>query len=216
MENMTTLDLGIIAIVIFLGIKGLFNGLFKELFGLIGIVGGVYVGTRLGHDAGLYINDNFLHLSNGSVISVTGFLATLIIFWFGSTLLGNFFSLLSEKSGLGSLDRLLGFTFAGAKIVMIIAVIFHATFSIKVTGETLKNSTAGSVITPYLLQIGAEIVNADFSAVVSSRESSSNNNISNDVQNIKNAIPTTEEINNAVNKKVNEIVEQKIEEEIQR
>ncbi len=215
MEHMTTLDLGITAIVILLGLKGFFNGLFKELFGLIGIIGGVYVGTRLGHDAGLYINDNFLHLQNSSVIVVTGFLATLILFWFGSTLLGNFFSMLSEKSGLGAFDRILGFSFAGAKITMIISVIFFAIFSIKVTGDSLRKNTADSILTPYLLQIGAKIVNADFSAIVSSNsnnqtEKNHQTEISKEIENIKNSILTVEQINEKVNNTIGEIVEEQL------
>jgi membrane protein required for colicin V production len=170
MENLTTLDLGLIAFVILLSLKGFFNGLFKELFGLIGIIGGVFVGTRLGHEAGNYINENFLHLENGSVISVTGFLATLIAFWVVMTLIGNLLSTLTDKSGLGSINKLLGFGFAGIKITLILAVITHALLSIKVVESSAEEYVAGSQVVPQLQEVGAMIINQDFTAMVQKTE----------------------------------------------
>jgi len=172
MDNLTTLDLGLIAFVILLSLKGFFNGLFKELFGLIGIIGGVFVGTRLGHEAGNYINENLLHLENGSVISVTGFLATLIAFWVVMTLIGNLLSTLTEKSGLGSINKLLGFAFAGVKITLILAVITHALLSIKVVESSAEEHIAGSQVIPQLREVGSVIINQDFTAMVQKTEES--------------------------------------------
>jgi len=39
-------DLAIGSIVLILGLKGLMSGFIKELFGLAGLVGGVYFGSR--------------------------------------------------------------------------------------------------------------------------------------------------------------------------
>jgi membrane protein required for colicin V production len=210
MENMTTLDVGIVAIVILLGLKGFFNGLFKELFGLIGIVGGVFVGTRLGYEAGIYINDNLLHLENPSVISVTGFLATLIIFWVGMTILGNFLSMLSSKSGLGGINRLLGFAFASVKIFLIFAVITHALLNVKVVADSMATKTEGSIVVPYLQEAGAYIVNADFSAIVTKAEEKSGFDLDETISKVKEALPSTEEISTEVNEQIEKVVEEKL------
>lgn len=207
MENMTTLDLGIVALIIFLSLKGLFNGFFKELFGLLGIVGGVFVGTRLGYEAGQYVNNNLLHLQNDSVISVTGFLVAFIGVWFGMTLLGNLFSTLSSKSGLGAVDKILGFIFSGTKIFLIIAIITHSLLSVKIIKEKAsENETiTNSVVIPYLQETGAYVVNADFSAMVEKAEKKSGIDLDETVEQIKDALPTTEEINNEVDKQVDEV-----------
>jgi membrane protein required for colicin V production len=42
MENISLLDLISIALIILLGIKGVFRGFIKEVFGLVGIIGGIY------------------------------------------------------------------------------------------------------------------------------------------------------------------------------
>jgi membrane protein required for colicin V production len=207
MENMTTVDLGIVAFILFLSLKGLFNGFMKELFGLIGIVGGVFVGTRLGHEAGMYINENLLHLENGSVISVTGFLASLILFWVGMTILGNILSALTNKSGLGLVNRILGFAFSGLKISMIVAIVVHALLTVEVLKDSTEEHVAGSQIVPPLQEIGAYLVDADFSAVVSKAEEKTGLELEEPLKEIGEAISDTvdsakEELSRAVEKEV--------------
>ena len=43
MQDFSLFDLIIIAITLLLGLKGLFRGLVKEVFGLLGIVGAIFV-----------------------------------------------------------------------------------------------------------------------------------------------------------------------------
>ncbi len=170
MENMTAVDIGVLALIILLSLKGLINGFIKEISGLIGIIGGIYIGTRLGHEAGLYINENLFHLQNESVIVVTGSLAIFIIFWVGMTILGNMLSLIMNKAGLGIVNMSLGFLFAGTKIALIVSIIIHALLSVKVIDDSLVGYTEDSVVIPELKEIGGYIVNADFSAVVNKTE----------------------------------------------
>lgn len=204
-ENMTSVDLGIIGFILFLSLKGFFNGFFKELFGLIGIIGGVFVGTRLGHEAGLYINDNFLHLENGSVISVTGFLATLIIFWVGMTIIGNILSAISNKSGLSTVNQLLGFAFAGAKMALILSIIIHSLLSVKVIQESAIKFTENSQVIPKLQELGALVVNADFSTMVSKTEEETGINLDETLENIGT------DLQKISNDAVKEIVNQELE-----
>jgi membrane protein required for colicin V production len=212
MENMTTLDLAIVGIVVFLGLKGFFNGLFKELFGLLGIVGGIFVGTRLGHEAGIYINNTFLHLENPSVISVTGFLGAFLLFWFGMTLLGNLLSVITSKSGLGIFDRVLGFAFAGAKVFLILAVIVHALLGIKVTKDRVLSVAGDSLALPYLQATGAYIVNADFSAIVTEAEEKTGINLDEAVESVKSSLPSADEVDQKIDDVINDVVEEKISE----
>jgi len=212
MENMTSIDFGIIGFILFLGFKGLFNGFFKELFGLIGVIGGVFIGTRLGQEAGVYINDNFLHLDNSSVIVITGFLASFIAFWIGMTILGKIFSAFTDKIGLGAFDKLLGFAFAGAKVAMIFAVIIHSLLAVKVIQDSSKEYTENSIVIPYLQEMGSYIINADFSAMVSQAEEKTGLDLDETIQKVKDAMPTSEEVQNGVNKVVETTVNQQLSE----
>jgi membrane protein required for colicin V production len=216
MESLTTIDIVLVGLILFLGLKGLFNGLFRELFGLIGIVGGVFVGTRLGHEAGMYINENFLHLENPSVITVTGFLATLILFWVGMNILGNLLSRLSSASGLGIFDKVFGFAFSALKIAMVLAVVIHALLTIKVLKDSTEEYTKDSATVPIFQEMGAFIVNADFSAVVNKVEEKTGiEGLGDDLKDVGESIGNT--INEGLStaeKKLGEAVESEVSKEV--
>jgi membrane protein required for colicin V production len=61
MTDFNYFDVTIAAIVLILGIKGFMQGFFKEVFGLIGLVLGVYFAARLAPEAAIFIDTNFLH-----------------------------------------------------------------------------------------------------------------------------------------------------------
>ncbi|HSR73237.1 MAG TPA: CvpA family protein, partial [Sulfurovum sp.] len=109
MMDFNYFDVTISAIVLILGIKGFMQGFIKEVFGLLGLIAGVYFGSRLSEKAADFIDTNFLHLENTSLMKLIGFMAILIIVWTGATLLGAILSKLTSESGLGFLNRLFGF-----------------------------------------------------------------------------------------------------------
>lgn len=84
--DMSTLDFNyfdavIASIVIILGIKGMMNGFIKEFFGLVGLVGGVYIAARMAHTAGEFIDKNLYHMENSTVLQLVGFIAILALVW---------------------------------------------------------------------------------------------------------------------------------------
>ena len=55
---MSMFDGIILAITLILAIKGFFNGFLKEIAGLIGIIGGLYLASVYFHQAGMYISNH--------------------------------------------------------------------------------------------------------------------------------------------------------------
>jgi len=167
LENPTVLDFALIGLIVFLGLKGLFNGFFKEVFGIVGLIGGIFLGTRFGSEAGQYINENFLHLDDNKVIVFTGFLATMIIVWLSMNLVSWLLSKITDATGLGAVNKVLGFVFASAKVTLILAVIFHALLSVKVVADFAyeKEDIKNSELLPHLQKVGAYIINVDFSQI---------------------------------------------------
>jgi len=166
MENFTMInfnyfDVTIAAIVLILGIKGFMNGVIKEIFGLAGLVGGVYFGSRFSDTAATFINDNFLQMQNPSLLKLLGFLAVLIVVWMGATLLGSILSTLSSVSGLGFINRLLGFIAGGGKYFIIFALIVTALSNITLIKDNLGKYVKESILYPYLLKTGSVIIHLD-------------------------------------------------------
>jgi len=148
-------------IILLLGLKGIINGFFKEVFGLIGIIGGIFIASRVGDQVGQYLNDAIFNFSNPSAISFTGFLVTLAAFWLLMIIIGFAFKKLSSLSGLGPIDKILGFVFGAGKFFLIAAVIAFAVYNIKAIHTTLENSMKESVLFPILVETGKYIMKID-------------------------------------------------------
>ncbi len=148
-------------IILLLGLKGIINGFFKELFGLIGIIGGLFIASRFGDNLGEYLNNLIFNFSSPSAVSFLGFLTTLAIFWLLMILIGYAFKKLSSLSGLGPIDRILGFVFGASKFFLIAAVIAHAAYNIKAVKSTLDSVMQTSILFPIMVESGAYIMKID-------------------------------------------------------
>ena len=165
MAELNYFDLGAAAVILLLGLKGLFNGFFKELFGMLGIIGGIYVGSRFAEQSGTFLSDKLFHFDNHAVIIFTGFLSTLALFWIAMALIGGAFARLSTLSGLGSMDKILGFVLATSKIFLILSVTVYALGNIKIIQNSLEEVMNNSVLYPVLKQTGEMVVRIDPSAL---------------------------------------------------
>lgn len=154
-------DLGATAIILLLGLKGIINGFFKEIFGLVGIIGGIFIASRFGSTVGTYINDAIFNFDNEGAISFTGFLATLAVFWLLMIFIGYAFKKLSILSGLGVYDRILGFVFGASKFFLIAAVIAHALYNIATLRPSIDSFMSNSKLFPAFVSAGSIIMKLD-------------------------------------------------------
>ncbi len=154
-------DIVALIIILLLGLKGIINGFFKEVFGLVGIIGGIFVASRVGDDVGQYLSNLIFKFENGTAISFTGFLFTLASFWLLMLVLGFTFKKLSSLSGLGPLDKILGFVFGVSKFFLIAAVIAHAAYNIKTVKSSIDTYMSSSILFPILVETGAFIMKLD-------------------------------------------------------
>lgn len=154
-------DLAAMAIILLLGLKGVINGFFKELFGLVGIIGGIFIASRFGSTVGELLNNAIFNFDSPGAINFTGFLVTLAIFWVLMIILGYGFKKLSKLSGLGVYDRLLGFVFGASKFFLIAAVIAHAMYNIAALRPSIDSFMRGSTLFPAFVSAGSVIMKLD-------------------------------------------------------
>jgi membrane protein required for colicin V production len=154
-------DLVVAVIVLLLGLKGILNGFFKEVFGLIGIIGGIFVASRVGDGVGRFLNDNIFHSESHAVVAFSGFLLTLALFWLAMVGLGHLFKRLGALSGLGGLDRIAGFVVGSGKFFLIAAVIAYALNNITAVHENIEKPLKTSILFPVLVATGGAIMHID-------------------------------------------------------
>ena len=160
MDLVTWFDIIIIALVLMLGIKGILNGLIKEAFGLIGLIGGLIIASRFSDLSGEFITKNIYKFENPSFLQFVAFISLWLVFWIVCLLVGKFLSKIVSVSGLGFLDRLGGFVMGSGKIFLT----FSAVVAV-ISGTSLNNIIApyfaNSKVYPVLIETGKWITNLD-------------------------------------------------------
>ncbi len=154
-------DLVVSIIILLLGLKGVINGFFKEAFGLLGIIGGIFIASRIGDNVGQYLSNLIFKFENSAAINFTGFLVTLAVFWLFMIAVGYIFKRLSILSGLGAMDKVLGFIFGASKFFLIAAVIAYAAYNIKIIKDSIDSTMDDSILFPVLVKTGGFIMKLD-------------------------------------------------------
>jgi len=162
MQNFTVFDIVIVSITVLLGLKGLLRGFIKEIFGLVGIIGGIFIASRLAGDIGQTIAP-LLALENQATIKLIGFIIGLVGFWAIVYVAGIILSKIFQASGLGIFDRVLGFFFGSAKIFLIFSVIVYALYQVNSFKDLMDTKVAKSATFPFLVSTGGFIVKLDAS-----------------------------------------------------
>jgi len=157
--SMNYFDVIVAVIVLLLGIKGLMHGFIKEVFGLIGLIAGVYFASRFADTAANFIGTNFFHTDNTALLKLIGFLVILIIIWILATIIGSILSKLTNSSGLGFINRILGFIVGGGKYFLIFAVIVTALSNVSLIKGYLEKHSENSILYPYLKKTGSYLIN---------------------------------------------------------
>ncbi|TLS96174.1 CvpA family protein [Aliarcobacter cibarius] len=164
MQDFSIFDLIIIAITLLLGLKGLFRGFIKEVFGLLGIVGAIFVASRISKELGDLIAP-ILVLENEATIKLIGFIVALVVVWLVIYSAGVVVSKIFSASGLGAIDRIFGFIFGALKIFLIFAVIAYALYQVQSFKKVIDEKFANSIVMPHLLSVGSFIIKLDSTAI---------------------------------------------------
>ncbi len=161
LSTLNILDVVVGTIVIILGIKGMMNGLIKELFGLAGLIGGVYVASRMAEEIGEMIDRELFHIDNPAALKLLGFMAVFAGVWIVAIMVGAIFSRLIKMSGLGFVNGLFGFIFGGGKYFLVFALIITALSNVTLFKENVSQHLDDSVLYPYLKEAGSYLINID-------------------------------------------------------
>ena len=160
MDDLNLFDIIVLVLITLLGLKGLIRGFIKEVFGLVGIVGGVFIASRVSAPVGNLIN-GLIPIDNESTRLLFGFVVSLVGFWIVAYAIGMIISKISSLSGLGIFDRLLGFVFGAAKVFFIFSIIVYAISQVEAIKKGLEPKIANSIVYPLLEATGSYIIKLD-------------------------------------------------------
>jgi len=158
MTEINWFDIITLALILIIGIKGVFNGLIKEIAGLIGIILGVFIASSYAEPFGKWVGANIADIDSTSALNMIGFLALLTLIWLAFIVAGIIISKLLSLSGMGIIDRLFGFLFAGGKILVIISIIVYALSNIEIIKKAANEYISDSLMYPLYYKTGKFIV----------------------------------------------------------
>lgn len=215
----TLFDMIIIGITLLLGLKGLFRGIIKEVFGIVGIVGAIFIGSRFSKETGDLIAP-ILGLENGATINLIGFAVTLVGFWLVIYFIGEIVSKMFAVSGLGIVDRIFGFLFGSAKVFLIFSVITYAIYQVQSFKKTIDEKAKDSIVIPHLISVGSYIIKIDTVAITEKIENSVNNvsgtNVTQALKSAQETVKTTtENVSNNIKEEAGKQLVEEVKKEIQ-
>jgi membrane protein required for colicin V production len=116
-------DLVVSIVILLLGLKGIINGFFKEVFGLIGIIGGIFIASRASGFIAKQIDSHIFHLENFAALELIGFLIVLATIWFVTSSMGNLYLGATKDVPSSQIGMAFGFVTAGTKYFLIFSLI---------------------------------------------------------------------------------------------
>ena len=175
MEQLSMFDVISIALILILGIEGIINGFVKEVFGLVGIIGGIYFASRYAPEAGALINQHLYTFGNQASMYLFGFIGVLILFWVISIFLGYLIAQALKISGLSALDKLAGFAVGSMKIFFVFSIFTVTLNNIEFIKNRLEPYIQKSVMYPIFSEAGHYIVKLDTKQMLERVNEPSNN-----------------------------------------
>ena len=147
-------DLVLLAIVVFLGLRGFLSGFLKEFASTIGIIGGIYLSSNFSYLIEDFLNKNISLFANSNTTGFVSFLIGIIVFMlisrYAILLIGN----LVKYEGLTPIDRISGIMLSLIKNFLFISIIMTSLNNIKFMQKGLSEYTKDSKIFPINLSIG--------------------------------------------------------------
>ncbi|GAA7838215.1 CvpA family protein [Helicobacter pylori] len=135
---MNYIDLALLVVVVAFGIRGFYHGFVSEVAGTLGIVLGVYLASRYSVAVGNLFSEHLYDLRNETMTNLIGFLLVLASIWVFFLAFGVLLGKVLVFSGLGIIDKALGFIFSCLKTFLVLSFILYALSKM----EVMKDANA--------------------------------------------------------------------------
>ncbi|NPA50916.1 MAG: CvpA family protein [Epsilonproteobacteria bacterium] len=151
-------DITIIALIVLLSLKGLINGALKEIMGFLGLIGGLFAGSRLAPSFAKFIKSNANLQIDESTLKIISFFIILGAIWLFFVGLGRILSALTAHMETSILSRLLGFVISGAKYFFVLSLIVVAIYNTPKIHMKLQKYLEKSHLAPTMREMGNALI----------------------------------------------------------
>ena len=152
-------DIAVIGLILLLSIKGLLNGFTKELFGAIGLIGGIFVASYFHKTVAEYVHNNITDTLSINALNVIALIVIFVLFLLVITYIGKGIALIGNDDHISTTSRLGGMLIKIIKLFFIFALIVFGFSSKPKVAEKFKDTLSSSKLYPLLKSAGASILN---------------------------------------------------------
>jgi len=176
-------DIVIVALVLFLAIKGLVNGFSKELINFFIIVGGIALAARYNTTVVELINtQNIAPIISENYAKIVGFVLILVAVWLVLGVVSSIITKLTSNT-TGVISRIFGYILSAARYMFIFSLIVFGVNQSDFFKDEAKKLTAETKLFVPMTEIGAGLLNIDLNATTTTEEENTT---------------TTEELNSSI------------------
>ncbi|PDW17635.1 CvpA family protein [Helicobacter pylori] len=204
---MNYIDLALLVVVVAFGIRGFYHGFVSEIAGTLGIVLGVYLASRYSVAVGNLFSEHLYDLRNETMTNLIGFLLVLASIWVFFLAFGVLLGKVLVFSGLGIIDKALGFIFSCLKTFLVLSFILYALSQMEVMKDANAYLQEKSAIFPTMKSIASKIMRLDGVKHVEKNLKDNLEEMSNEVKNKGSIDNAKESFNKATDKGVEALKE---------
>lgn len=165
--SLTTADIIIVVVILFLAIKGVITGFAKEIVSILGIVGGIYSASHFSYNMAEMMKSKLFATASITTLKFVAFIIILAVVWWSISVVGKFLDRGEQR--LYFISRIGGYIIAIFKYFIVISLILFVmmqTPSLK--HKSFGKSIVSSKIYPYMKKSASWLLNANKVAVKSS------------------------------------------------
>ncbi len=155
------IDLALLVVVVAFGIRGFYHGFVSEVAGILGIVLGVYLASRYSVAVGHLFSQHLYDLKNETMMNLVGFLLVLASIWVFFLAFGVLIGKVLVFSGLGIIDKALGFIFSCLKTFLVLSFILYALSKMEVMKDANAYLQGKSAFFSTMKSIASKIMHLD-------------------------------------------------------
>ena len=161
-----SVDITIIALILFLSIKGFISGFSKELLNFITIIGGITLAAHFNTTVVNLINEqHILPMITENYAKIVGFVVIILTIWIVISVISAIINRFSSET-ISPLSRIFGYIISAARYFIIFALIVFGTNQFEpFKSKVQKLNTETKLFTP-MTKIGATVLNMDLNNTV--------------------------------------------------